>query len=99
MSQRDIRRGESAGELATAVGLLIVTMLVLSGFLLYQSIADRQALLATVANQEQPLQQAQQVKAQLNSLASATAKLAEQGDAGAKQIIDSMQKQGIRIQP
>jgi hypothetical protein len=99
MRGRDEPRDEAGGELATAVGLLIAAMLVLAGFLLYQSIADRHALLATIASQEQPLQQAKRVQAQLNALASATAKLADEGDAGAKQIIDNMKKQGIHVQP
>jgi hypothetical protein len=99
MSEHDMQRGDPGGELVTAVGLLIVAVLVLSGFLLYQAIADRRALLTTIGSQEQPLQQAQQIKTQLSALAAATAKLAEQGDSGAKQIINNMKSQGIRVQP
>jgi hypothetical protein len=99
MSERDFPRAEVGREWGTAIGLLIVAVLALSGFLLYQSIADRNALLATIANQEQPLQQAQQIKTQLDAMAGGTAKLAAAGDAGAKQIIDQMKQQGIRIQP
>jgi hypothetical protein len=90
---------DSGADLGTAVGLLIAAVLVLSGFLLYQSVADRGALLSTIAKQEQPLQEAQQIKTQLDALAGGTAKLADQGDAGARQIIAGMTKQGIHIQP
>ncbi|HTT78982.1 MAG TPA: hypothetical protein VMF86_04815 [Stellaceae bacterium] len=98
MSLRDLRAGD-AGDLTTSIGLLIAAVIVLSGFLLYQAIADRYALSATIANQERLLQQATRIKTQLNGLAGATAKLAKEGDAGAKEIIDEMQKRGIRIEP
>lgn len=98
MSEPGFRRGGDS-DLLSSVGLLTVAVLVLSGFLLYQSIADRNALLTTIRSQEQPLHQAQQVEAQLKGLAGATAKLAEQGDPGAKQIIEEMKRQGITIRP
>jgi len=82
-----------------AVTLLTLTQLVLSGFLLYQAVVERNALTAAKAAQDQPLQQTQQVKAQLTALATATAKLAEQGNAGAKQIIEGMQREGITVKP
>jgi hypothetical protein len=99
MSEFHFRRGGDGTDLTTSIGLLIAAVLVLSGFLLYQAIADRAALLATIAGQEKPLQQASQIKSQLNALASGTAKLAAAGDAGAKDIIEGMTKQGIRIEP
>jgi cell division protein FtsB len=99
MSDRDFLRTEAGSEVMTAIGLVIVAVLVLASFLLFQSVADRRVLLATIANQDQPLQQAQQIKAQLSALTAATAKLAADGDAGAKQIIDSMKRQGIRVEP
>lgn len=101
MSQHDFPRGEAGagGEMATAVALLIVAVLVLSSFLLFQAVADRRALLATITAQEQPLQQAQQIKSQLTSLAAGVAKLAGEGDIGAKEVIANMKTQGIRIQP
>ena len=99
MSEPIFPRAEAGGELATAIGLLIVAMLVLAGFLLYQAIDDHRLLLKTLANQEQPLQQARQIKAQLGALSSGATKLAEQGDATAKQVIDELRKQGIHIEP
>jgi len=99
MSEFHFRRGGDGENLTTGVGLLIAAVLVLSGFLLYQAIADRSALLATIANQQQPLQQANRIKMQLDGLARATAKLAGDGDAGAKEIVEGMKKRGIRIEP
>jgi hypothetical protein len=85
--------------LLPTVALLTLALWVLCGFLLYQAIVERNALTAAKAAQDQPLQQTQQVKAQLTALATATAKLAEQGHAGAKQIIEGMQREGITVKP
>ena len=85
--------------LLPAVALLSVALLVLSGFLLYQAYGERNALLATKAAQDQPLQQAQKVKDQLAALATATARLAEEGHSGAKQIVEGMQREGISVKP
>jgi hypothetical protein len=85
--------------LLPAVGLLTLALLTLVVFLLYQGIVDHYALVAARAAQDQPLQQTQQVKAQLSALSTATAKLAEQGNASAKQIIDAMQREGITVKP
>jgi hypothetical protein len=85
--------------LLPAVALLTLALWALCGFLLYQAIVERNALTAAKAAQDQPLQHTQQVKAQLAALATATAKLADQGNAGAKQIIESMQREGITVKP
>jgi hypothetical protein len=77
--------------------LLTATVLILACFLLYQAIAERSSLLFALGAQEQPLQHAQQVRAQLDALATATAKLANDGDAGAKQIVDGLKAEGIAI--
>ena len=83
--------------LLSAVFVLTVAVLILASFLLYQGFVERSSLLVTLGTQEQPLRETQQVKAQLDSLASATAKLADQGDPHAKQIIDTMKSQGITV--
>jgi hypothetical protein len=80
-----------------ALGLLSATLLVLGCFMLYQALTERSSLIFALGAQEQPLQQAQKIKSQLDALASATAKLADEGDAGAKQIVDAMKAQGIAI--
>jgi len=82
-----------------ALGVLTLTLLILGGFLLYQAIVERNTLKATKAAQDQPIQQAQQVNTQLTALATATARLAQQGNGGAKQIIDALQREGITVKP
>jgi hypothetical protein len=80
-----------------AVAILTVAIAILAGFVLYQGIAERSVLLVTLGAQEQPLQQSQRLKEQLDALARATAKLAEQGNRGAQEVVDLLKKQGITI--
>ena len=84
-------------DLLPSVLLLAVAVLVLASFFLYEAISARSTLLIALESQEQPLQQTQQVKQQFNALASATAKLADEGDVGARQIIEAMKLQGITV--
>ena len=51
------------------------------------------------ANQEPTIQQAQKVRAQLDSIAAKTAELAANGNAGAKTIVDALKQRGITINP
>src|SRR2546423_10979188 len=90
---------QSARTLLPSVLCTALTIVIFAGFFIYQSILERNALLITIGSQEQSLQQTQQVKAQLQALATGTAKLAEQGDAGAKEIIAALKAQGVNIRP
>src|SRR5438270_12372229 len=87
------------GSLIPAIALLTLTICTLCGFLLYQAVGERHALMAAKAAQDQPLLQTEQVKGQLASWATATAKLAEQGNSGAKHGIEGMQREGITVKP
>jgi len=98
MSEADPPRAATPALLA-AVAMSTSAMLVLAGFLLYQAIAERNTLLINLGAQEQQLQQARQVKTQLDALASATARLADDGDKGAREIIDALKTQGIILRP
>jgi hypothetical protein len=99
MSDHSVEAPSGTAGLLPALALLTAALLVLSGFLLYQAYVERHALLAARSAQDQPLQQSLKVKEQLTALATATAKLADQGHAGAKQIIDAMQREGISVKP
>ncbi|MBV9018269.1 MAG: hypothetical protein JO058_21670 [Alphaproteobacteria bacterium] len=89
----------STRTLLLSIACLALAVLTFATFFTCESIVERNALLTTIGSQEQPLQQATQVKAQVGTLATETAKLAEQGDMGAKQIVEGMKSQGINIQP
>ena len=84
-------------ELFPAVAILTVALLILAGFVLYQGILERSVLLVTLGAQEQPLQQSQRLKEQLDALARGTAKLAEQGNRGAQEVVNLLKKQGITL--
>jgi hypothetical protein len=77
--------------------LLGSATVVLTSFLVYQTISERQGLRETFAAQEQPLRQARQVRQQFDALVKATARLADDGDVGAKKILDEMKSQGIKV--
>ena len=89
----------STRTLLPSIVCLALAVLVFAVFFTYQSIREGNALLTTISSQEQPLQQANQIKAQVAALASETAKLAEQGNVGAKQIVEALKSQGIAVQP
>lgn len=98
MTQQQQASADSSGYFPTLI-LLTISVLALSGFFLYQAMSERGSLLATLAAQEKSLEQAQHVKERLDSLASATAKLADEGDPGAQAIIKGMKNLGISVRP
>ena len=51
------------------------------------------------ANQENTVQQAMKVRAQLDSIAAKTADLAARGNQGAKTIVEELRKRGVTINP
>jgi hypothetical protein len=81
--------------LRSTVSWLIVALLVLCGYLLYQAISERRGLLNTLDAQEESLQRAEKMSAQFHGIIRDVARLAEQGDVGAKEIIENMQRQGV----
>ena len=67
------------------------------GFQAFQQVGERQqlaALDAAVAPQEQA---AQKVRNSLEAIASATAKLADEGNPNAQTIVDQLKKRGVTI--
>jgi hypothetical protein len=82
--------------LVPMVIFLAASMIMLWCFLLYLGLAERDQLMTTIRNQELPLQYALNLRIQMDSLATATEKLADQGDRGAKQVLESMYHLGIR---
>ena len=80
--------------------LLVITALVAQS--LYQAVQlsnERTALEAQHTAQTQPLDEAQNVRAQVESLAGATAALAEQGNPNAARLRDYLRQQGVTIRP
>lgn len=78
-----------------AVGLL--AMLIWAGFQTSQLVRERGNLKQVYASQETPLQTAQKMRTQMDVIASGTAKLAGQGNASAKVMMQALAARGITI--
>jgi hypothetical protein len=79
--------------------LLILALLSQVVFQRIQLRNESESLNAQRVQQKQPLEEAQKLRAQLESLAGATATLAEQGNQNAVRLRDFLQQQGITIRP
>jgi hypothetical protein len=77
--------------------LTIVAVLVWFGFQTLQLALERSSLSALRANLESPMQESQKMQAQLQTLVTKTAELANQGNAGAKAAVVELEKRGIPI--
>jgi hypothetical protein len=89
----------SVGSLFVPLLLVVVTLVVWSGFQTVQLIRERANLRTLKANQEAPVQESLKLRAQLDSIAKRTAELAAQGNAGATTIVEALAKRGITINP
>ena len=81
---------------------LLVIVLALLVQSLYQSSqlrTERETLETQYEQQKQPLEESKKLRTQLESLAGATATLAEQGNKNAIKLREHLQKQGITIRP
>jgi len=79
--------------------LAILSIFFLIVFQTYQSIRDRSNLNELLRAQEPTVQEGVRVRQQLEALATKTSKLAADGDTGAREVIDLMQRQGIKLAP
>ncbi len=85
--------------LGLPIGLVVVSLFVLMAFETAQAIHDRGALADLRRSQEPTVQEAIKLRQQLESLAGKTAKLAAEGDEGAKTVVDQMKRQGVNLNP
>ena len=79
--------------------LVVVSLFVLMAFETGQAINDRGALSDLRRSQEPTVQEAIKLRQQLETLAGRTAKLAADGNEGAKTIVDQMKGQGVTLSP
>ena len=89
----------AVSSLLIPLGLLVVTFLAMVAFQTSQLLRERENLGALRANQETAIGQATRLRQQLDSIAGQTARLAEQGNANAKVVIDRLKQQGITVNP
>ena len=79
--------------------LIAATLLILTIFQSTQLIRERSALNQVKINQDNPIQESQKVRSQLESIAKKTAQLAEQGNPNARLIVEELKKSGVTINP
>ena len=64
-----------------------------------QLVAERTAQHKAIGDQEQVVQNATKMRAQLDALAAETQRLADQGNPNAKLLVEELRKRGITINP
>jgi hypothetical protein len=92
-------RDGAIGGLLLPVILAVVSLFVLMAFETGEAIHDRGALSDLRRSQEATVQEAVKLRQQLEALAGGTAKLAADGDEGAKAVVDQMKRQGVTLNP
>ncbi len=79
---------------------LIITLAALTIYFAFQTlqlIAERGNLSQVKSNQEAAIQEAQRVQTQFKNLVTKTGELAAQGHAGAKMVMEELQKRGFGL--
>ena len=81
---------------------LLILALAFAAWSAFQTVMlwrEADALSTLRANQERQTQDAGKLRQQLDSIARDTAKLAENGNVGARLIVDELRKRGVTINP
>ena len=79
--------------------IIVITLLVMVVFQIIQINNERKMLKNIKVSQEGSIQESKKLRAQLDSIASNTARLAIQGNPNAKIIIEELRKRGITVNP
>ena len=77
----------------------LLTLVLWFGFQTSQLLKERDNLDALSANQQAIYGNAQKLRAQLDALAAGTARLAQQGNPKAQQVVNALNAKGITINP
>ena len=88
---------EKTGGSSIALTITIVSLILWFGFQAFQLVRDRSGLRLLKANQETAIQESAKIRTQFQTLMTKTAELANQGHAGAKMVIDELQKRGVGV--
>ena len=79
--------------------ILLIALVLWSGFQTLQLATERANLGEARGHQEAAMQEAQKLRTQFESLISKTSELANKGHAGAKLVMEELQKRGMAAQP
>ncbi|MBS0392023.1 MAG: hypothetical protein JSR23_12885 [Proteobacteria bacterium] len=77
----------------------LLTLVVWFAFQTSQLLKERDDLKTLNANQEASYANAQKMRGQLDALAAGTARLAQNGNASARKVIDALKAKGISVNP
>lgn len=80
-----------------ATVILALSFLLFAAFQTYEQVHNQAALAKVKATQEASVKQARSMRQQLGKIAGQTAQLADEGDAGARKVVEAMAKQGIEL--
>jgi hypothetical protein len=83
------------GASSIALTLTLVALVLWFGFQAFQLVRDRSSLQVVKANQETAMQESEKIRTQFQTLMTKTAELANKGHAGAKMVIDELQRRGL----
>lgn len=75
--------------------ITLAALLIYFGFQTISLLAERSNLGLIKASQEQSLQEAQKTQAQFRAIVTKTGELADKGHAGAKMVMEGLQRQGM----
>jgi hypothetical protein len=81
------------------LALLALAVVAWFGYQTMQLQGERSAQQKSLQDQEQVVQNATKMRAQLDALAAETQRLADQGNPNAKLLVDELRKRGITINP
>jgi hypothetical protein len=79
--------------------ILLIALVLWFGFQMLQLATERANLSDARGHQEAAMQEAQKLRTQFESLVSKLSELANKGHAGAKLVMDELQKRGMTAQP
>jgi len=79
--------------------LIVLAVLVWLAFQSLQLVLEQRQLTLAQANQESQYQAATKLRKALDGMATATAKLATEGNANARVVVDELRKRGVTIRP
>src|SRR5574341_589425 len=79
--------------------ITLAALLLFFGFQTLSLFTERANLSMVKSSQEGALQEAEKVQSQFKILLTKTSELADQGHAGAKLVMDGLQKQGVGVGP
>lgn len=91
--------GEKRYGLFEPLLLGLASLVLWFGFQTSQLLSERDNLKTLRANQETIYTNAQKMRAQLDAIAAGTARLAQQGNPNAAQVVEALRQRGITINP